>query len=67
MPIYEYKCRSCQSLFETLIRNEQDEKELTCPRCAGKELERQLSVFAGNTGGDLHSSGSSCIPSKGFS
>jgi putative FmdB family regulatory protein len=43
MPLYEYECRSCQKAFELLVR---ESTELECPACHGRDLEKQLSVFA---------------------
>jgi putative FmdB family regulatory protein len=47
MPMYEYQCRECHHLFELLVR---EQTVLACPACDGRELDRQLSVFA--VGGD---------------
>jgi len=46
VPIYEYTCTACGTPFEQLIRSSRDERELTCPKCGGKQVERQLSVIA---------------------
>jgi len=48
MPIFEYKCSSCDKLFETLVRSN---TQPTCPNCGGTYLAKQLSVFAAATGG----------------
>jgi putative FmdB family regulatory protein len=48
MPIFEYKCSSCDELFETLVRSN---TQPTCPNCGGSYLAKQLSVFAAATGG----------------
>jgi len=44
MPIYEYRCRKCGKDFELLVRSARD--AVSCPDCGGKQVERQLSVFA---------------------
>jgi putative FmdB family regulatory protein len=41
MPIYEYVCLDCSSLFELLIRGEE---EPVCPACGKKKVTKQLSV-----------------------
>jgi rRNA maturation endonuclease Nob1 len=42
---WEVKCRQCLSKFEVPVpKGPRDEKELKCPRCGSKELER-LDVF----------------------
>ncbi len=43
MPLYEYPCRACDHHFELLVR---ESTKLECPKCAGTELGKQLSVFA---------------------
>jgi putative FmdB family regulatory protein len=42
MPLYEYECKSCDSMVELLVRSETDATE--CPSCGKTELERVLSV-----------------------
>jgi putative FmdB family regulatory protein len=52
MPIYEYICDDCQTEFEKLVLNKQ--QEIACPKCASKKATIQLSVFAtahGSTNG----------------
>jgi putative FmdB family regulatory protein len=46
MPIYDYRCRTCTSRFELLVRGEQT---VTCPHCGGPELDRLLSLPARHT------------------
>jgi putative FmdB family regulatory protein len=57
MPIYEYICEDCQTEFEKIVINR--EQEIACPKCAGKKNKIQLSVFATGNG----SGGSSKGPS----
>lgn len=43
MPIYEYKCESCGTEFEAIVKVAQRESDQTCPRCekeCGKHLDR---------------------------
>ncbi len=49
MPMYEYRCRKCGATYEKLRRMEDADRDLECPACAAKEVERLLSAFA--TGG----------------
>ena len=44
MPIYEYRCESCQRSFEALVTRSDPQAE--CPECGGKHLAREMSVFA---------------------
>ena len=48
MPIYEYICDNCETHFEKIVINKQ--QEITCPRCASKKATIQLSVFASPNG-----------------
>jgi putative FmdB family regulatory protein len=48
MPIYEYICDDCQTAFEKIVINKQ--QEIACPKCAGKKATIQLSVFSSTTG-----------------
>jgi putative FmdB family regulatory protein len=43
MPLFEYACRACDHHFELLVR---ESTTLECPKCASRELDKQLSVFA---------------------
>ena len=43
MPIFEYICKECQHRFETLVYGAE---KAECPKCHGKKLDPQLSVFA---------------------
>ncbi|HXJ07342.1 MAG TPA: zinc ribbon domain-containing protein [Candidatus Acidoferrum sp.] len=59
MPIYEYVCDDCETHFEKIVINKQ--QEIACPKCASKKATIQLSVFA--TAG----SGGSSAPTGGSS
>ena len=43
MPLYEYKCRSCDRQFEALVWGSTVPE---CPSCQSQELDKLLSVFA---------------------
>jgi putative FmdB family regulatory protein len=45
MPIYEYRCTTCETRFEDLVRG--PSAAVACPECGGAEAERLLSTFAG--------------------
>jgi putative FmdB family regulatory protein len=48
MPIYDYRCTSCGTQFEQLVRADQ---EVGCPRCSGRDLERLISLPARHSAG----------------
>jgi len=43
MPIYDFRCRACGAEFEQLVRGG---APAACPRCAGVDLEREVSLTA---------------------
>jgi putative FmdB family regulatory protein len=46
MPIYEYQCRSCGAVFQTLIMKAKEERSLKCPRCDASRPKRIISRVA---------------------
>ncbi|QOJ15005.1 MAG: zinc ribbon domain-containing protein [Planctomycetia bacterium] len=46
MPVYEYRCKSCDAAFEQLVLSPEVERELHCPSCGKPHPVRQLSTFA---------------------
>jgi putative FmdB family regulatory protein len=63
MPIYEYLCNDCDTHFEKIVINKQ--QEIACPKCASKKASIQLSVFATANGGGNGASAKSSVPSGG--
>jgi putative FmdB family regulatory protein len=49
MPIYEYQCRSCGTIFDTLRSLHDEDREVECPRCKEKNAERRISLTAGDS------------------
>jgi putative FmdB family regulatory protein len=60
MPLYEYKCKTCESRFEVLQRVNADNKDLICPDCGAAEPTKVFSRFAsiGNGKGYVCETGS---------
>lgn len=58
MPLYEYKCKKCDSKFEMLRGMTDNDEDIKCPECGGEYPERVFSVFGSK------SSGADCIPSS---
>jgi putative FmdB family regulatory protein len=42
MPIKEFECEDCQTVYEALIRNTQDLKEVSCPKCSSIKAQVRL-------------------------
>jgi putative FmdB family regulatory protein len=49
MPIYEYRCLSCQHVFSKLQRMSAGSGDVTCPKCSSSDVERLVSTFASST------------------
>jgi putative FmdB family regulatory protein len=63
VPLYEYRCATCGSRFELLRRVGQSSEGVACPECGRKDVEKEVSTFAGAVAG---SGGGSCSPSARF-
>ena len=46
MPVYEFYCSRCHTIFSFFSKTVNTEKKPLCPRCGKIELERHMSVFA---------------------
>ena len=46
MPVYEFYCADCHTIFKFLSRRVNTETTPSCPRCERPELTRQVSMFA---------------------
>ncbi len=59
MPLFDFECRACGNVFETLVSSPSD--PAPCPECASAEVERLFSPIAagrkvGMTGSDARRS-----------
>lgn len=64
MPIYEFKCSECEEFFELLVMNN-DEVELSCPKCKSEAFQRVLSTTnysmgSGSGGGGVSAQTRNC-------
>jgi putative FmdB family regulatory protein len=46
MPIYEFYCATCNTLYNFLSRGIQPDKRPNCPTCKRIKLQKQISLFA---------------------
>ena len=44
MPIFNYKCKDCDSEFEYFKANIQTKEELQCKKCKSKNLEKLVAA-----------------------
>jgi putative FmdB family regulatory protein len=66
VPLYEYRCSTCGSLFEVLRRVGQDSEGLACPQCGRTDVEKEYSTFASAASGGPSAAGGACSPSGRF-
>ncbi|NQT83319.1 zinc ribbon domain-containing protein [bacterium] len=63
MPIYEYDCLKCGSVFEELVRNSRDSSTVVCPSCSSSRVKKRFSLFGFRSkgeSGETRTSSSSC-------
>ena len=46
MPIYEFYCYDCNTIFNFFARSVNTRKRPKCPKCGVRKLERRMSAFA---------------------
>jgi putative FmdB family regulatory protein len=56
MPIYTYKCRDCNEIFDFLMIDKTEKP--TCIKCGSDKLERKIATFGVNTNTSSKSSSS---------
>lgn len=50
MPVYEFYCEDCHTIFSFFSRGINTDKQPDCPKCGKAGLERKMSVFAFSKG-----------------
>ena len=50
MPIYEFYCEKCNTIYNFFSRTVNTEKVPDCPHCGGVKLHRRMSLFASVSG-----------------
>jgi len=61
MPIYEFYCKKCNTIYNFFSKSVNTEKIPHCPRCKSVKLKRQMSVFA-TISGDKNEPGEDMPP-----
>lgn len=65
MPIFEYRCRNCNHMFEELVFSSlTSDEDIICPKCGKNNAEKKMSAFS--SAGSVGSFGSAA-PSCGSS
>lgn len=44
MPIFEFKCQSCNHVFEKLLLTGQSDAPQTCPQCQSNQVQKLISA-----------------------
>jgi len=57
MPIYEYRCRDCDAMFDVLVR---DGTAVTCPHCGSPSLDKLISAPFVSSGRATRQAGHTC-------
>jgi putative FmdB family regulatory protein len=52
MPLLEYRCSECSTVFERLVARTDGADRAACPTCGQDSGKRMLSLFAQVRGGD---------------
>jgi putative FmdB family regulatory protein len=54
MPLYVYRCETCNATFEKLVRFSQADENQVCPQCQSADTHKQITAAASrstSTGG----------------
>jgi putative FmdB family regulatory protein len=62
MPIYEYRCESCETRFEKLRPMREAEAPTDCPRCGHVVAKKQMSVCCMSVSGGSSAGAGACGP-----
>jgi putative FmdB family regulatory protein len=49
MPIYEYLCKDCNTVFDALRGMSEADAAIECDRCGGTHTVRKISLFAAHS------------------
>ena len=56
MPVFEYKCSSCNTKFEVLHKSSVNQDKVTCPDCNSKKITKLFSSFSPSVHSHSHES-----------
>ena len=51
MPLYEFECVNCRTVFEELVRMGSAGEGLCCPGCGAGDIRKKMSTCYGRAGG----------------
>ena len=50
MPLFDFQCADCRTIFEALLKTSSDAKDIRCEQCGSARVEKQLPVFVAGGG-----------------
>jgi putative FmdB family regulatory protein len=56
MPVFEYKCSSCDKKFEVLHKSSVNQNQVSCPDCNSKKTTKLFSSFSPSVQSHSHES-----------
>lgn len=69
MPVFEYKCKECGTVYDVLHKSSSSKEDVVCPKCSSKKNVKLVSSFSSSFKSDNSSGGcsdGSCgLPSYG--
>ena len=67
MPIYEFKCKNCDHVFEELVFSTNYSSEnIICPVCGEKNTDKLMSAFSSSGSATIGSGSAPSCGSSGF-
>ncbi len=60
MPIFEYKCKDCNTVFEVFHKVKENKDDVFCPKCKSKNYVKLISTFSSFGSESDTDFGSSC-------
>lgn len=72
MPIYEFRCSECNSLFEKILMGSADREKIVCDKCGSSKVKKTISatsyrLSSGGSSTPFGTGGSGGCSSSGFS
>ncbi len=59
MPIFEYKCKVCGTVYDVLHKSSSSKEDVVCPKCSSKKNVKLVSAFSSSFKSDSFSGGCS--------
>jgi putative FmdB family regulatory protein len=51
MPVFEYKCKDCETKYEVLHKSSEKQEDIYCPSCRSAKHVKLISSFSANVSG----------------